>query len=157
MHLKKRKDPMRKETIAQINYEFLCSNVVLTLINSNFIAAIMASFEKPVKLSAYGKTKGFLIISNKITKKLEKSLLIDKIPLGLITKISEQIKGEIQGELSNRVVVEIDGFRFKFKIMKYAISSYPNIYWIPIEDLNKNYRSKDIHPIVDLEITSVFD
>jgi hypothetical protein len=57
---------MKRDTIAQINHEFFCSDVTLTLINFNFMGAIMASFSKPVKLSAYGKTKGFLIISNQI-------------------------------------------------------------------------------------------
>lgn len=147
---------MKRDKINQINYDFFCSNITLTLINFNFMGAIIASFNKPVKLSAYGKTKGFLIISNQITKKLEKKLFMEKISLGLISKVSEKIKSQIQGALSNQVVIEIDSFRFEFQIMKYEISSRPNLSWVTVNDLNEIYGNEDIHPIVDLKITSVF-
>jgi hypothetical protein len=92
-----------------------------------------------------------------ITKKLEKKLFMEQITLGLIEKISEQIKHQIRGELSNQVAIEIDGFRFEFQIMKYEISSVPNLSCVTVADLGEIYGNEDIAPIVDLKITSVFD
>jgi hypothetical protein len=148
---------MKRDKIAQINYDFFCSDVVLGLLNFNFTMAVMTSFDKPIKFDTYGKNKGFIIISNQITGELEKKLFMEQITLGLIESLSEKIKHHIRGTLSNQVNIELESFIFEFKIMKYAISSRPNLSWVTVNDLNKIYGNEDIHPIVDLKINSVFD
>jgi hypothetical protein len=82
---------------------------------------------------------------------------MEQITLGLIESLSEKIKHHIRGTLSNQVNIELESFIFEFKIMKYAISSRPNLSWVTVNDLNKIYGNEDIHPIVDLKINSVFD
>lgn len=148
---------MKRDRIAQINYDFFCSDVILSLLNFNFTMAVMTSFDKPMKFDTYGKNKGFMIISNEIIGELEKKLFMEQITLGLIKKLSEKIKHHIQGSLLNQVNIELENFRFEFKIMKYEISSRPNLSWVTVEDLIKIYDNEDIHPIVDLKITSTLE
>jgi hypothetical protein len=148
---------MKRNAIAKINHDFFHSDITLTLLNFNFTIAIAASLEKPVRINTYGKTKGSIIISNQIIKELEKKLFMEKVALGLISRVSEQIKHRIQGDLSNKVFIELDNFRFEFKIMKYEISSRPNLSCVTVKDLGEIYGNEEISPIVDLKITSVFD
>ncbi len=149
---------MKKETIANENKTFFISSVGMILVLDFFIWTIVESREDTPQFST--DTIGYpgnIEINYSSIKEGGQSfwnIFIEKIQNGLLKKLSLKFKlsTNFEGDFSERVTLEEDGYIFSFHIKKYERDINHDFEIISPDDLGKIEENEKLGRIVSLTI-----
>jgi hypothetical protein len=149
---------MEKSEIIEMNRRFMFYEIgTLTVLDSKFFLVVYDSFLK--KPSYHEIKEGFidslLIIFNEITNGKQREALISKLTEGkTVLHANRIVESSIQGEFSQRAVIEIGDFNFTFQIVKYKAVSNTSTLLFELRELENISSKVKLDIIANLIISS---